>query len=126
MLTEDATISMPPLASWFGGNPEDMRAFLAAYPMSGVWHWRARVTTANGQPAIGFYAWDEEERAHKAFALNVLTFRGEKVSDVVAFAVRSIDSDDPADYDRWAAMDTDKERLAGMFGRFGLPERLGD
>jgi RNA polymerase sigma-70 factor, ECF subfamily len=124
MLTEDAAIAMPPLASWFGGNPEDMRAFLERYPMSGAWRWKGRGTTANGQPAIGFYAWDPEERTYKAFALNVLTFRGGKVADVVAFAVRSIESDDPADYDRWAAMETDDARLRGMFGRFGLPETV--
>jgi RNA polymerase sigma-70 factor, ECF subfamily len=124
MLTEDAAIAMPPLASWFGGNPDDMRAFLEGYPMSGIWHWKARITTANGQPAIGFYAWDEEEQKHKAFALNVLTFRGDKVADIVAFAVPSIESDVQGDYEHWPTMATDSARLEGMFGRFGLPETL--
>ena len=31
---------------------------------------------ANGQPALAFYSWDEDERAYLPFALNVLTFRG--------------------------------------------------
>src|SRR3954452_16801672 len=126
MLTEDAAIAMPPLASWFGGTPEDMRAFLEASPMSGIWHWKGRVTTANGQPAIGFYAWDQEEQKHKAFALNVLTFRGDKVADIVAFAVPAIDSDVRSDYEHWPTMATDESRLAGMFGRFGLPAALDD
>ena len=124
MLTEDAAIAMPPLASWFGGNPEDMRAFLVGYPLSGAWRWKTRITRANGQPAVGFYVWDEDERAYTAFALNVLTFRGEKISDVVAFAVRATDSDDREDYHRWAAQATDEDRLQGTFARFGLPERL--
>src|SRR4051794_33360329 len=47
MLTEDAAISMPPLASWFG--PRDVfAAFLAAFPLSGAWRWKVARTTANG------------------------------------------------------------------------------
>ena len=34
---------------------------------------RCAITTANGQPAFGAYAWDEAEQAYLAFALNVLT-----------------------------------------------------
>src|SRR2546430_12418743 len=40
MLTEDAAFAMPPLRSWFGGR-EEIRAFLAGWPMSGRWRWRA-------------------------------------------------------------------------------------
>ena len=62
LLTEDAAISMPPLASWFG--PRDRFAeFLAAFPMSGQIRWKMAITTANGQPAFGAYAWDGSEQA---------------------------------------------------------------
>ncbi len=123
MLAEDAAISMPPLASWFG--PRDVMArFLELFPLSGMWRWRTRLTTANGQPAIGFYAWEDEHRAYMPFALNVLTFRGDEVVDVVAFAVRAIDATEREKYHRWVDEPPDEKRLAGTFQRFGLPDRL--
>jgi hypothetical protein len=117
---------MPPLASWFGGNPDDMRAFLALWPMNGWWRWKGRPTVANGQPAIGFYTWDEDEGAYLPFALNVLTLRDGKVADIVAFANRAIDSERREDYHRWVDQPTDPERLESAFGRFGLPGRLSE
>jgi RNA polymerase sigma-70 factor (ECF subfamily) len=124
MLTEDAAISMPPLASWFG--PRDvMERFLRAFPMSGMWDWKAVITTSNGQPAAGFYAWDDDAAAYLPFALNVLTFRGDKVADVVAFAVRSIEPTEREKYHRWVDQPADAERLEGSFEIFGLPPRLG-
>jgi hypothetical protein len=58
------------------------------------------------------------------FALNVLTLRGDKVADVVAFAVRSIEPDEREKYHRWVDQPADEQRLAGTFGLFGLPPRL--
>ena len=76
MLTEDACFSMPPLGTWFG--PRDaIETFLAGWPMSGQWRWRRVRVRANGQEALAFYSWDEDEQAYMPFALNVLTFRGE-------------------------------------------------
>ncbi len=123
MLTEDAAISMPPLASWFGPRDEFAR-FLALWPLSGAWRWKTRLTTANAQPAIGFYAWDEDAGAYLPFALNVLTLRGDKVADVVAFVARSTEPEEREAYHRWVDQPADEKRLAGTFARFGLPERL--
>jgi RNA polymerase sigma-70 factor (ECF subfamily) len=123
MLAEDAAISMPPLASWFGPRDE-MERFLRLWPLSGTWRWKTRLSTANGQPAIGFYAWDEEQRTHLPFALNVLTLRGDKVVDVVAFAVRAIEATERERYHRWVDEPAVEERVAGTFERFGLPDRL--
>lgn len=123
MLAEDAAIAMPPLASWFG--PRDrMIEFLRLFPLSGMWRWRALPTTANGQPALGFYAWDEEAQAYLPFALNVLTFRGRQVVDVVAFAVREIEATERERYHRWVDEAADEARLKGAFARFGLPDRV--
>jgi RNA polymerase sigma-70 factor, ECF subfamily len=123
MLTEDAAISMPPLSSWFG--PRDVFAeFLAAFPMSGAWRWKAARTTANGQPALGFYAWDEPARAYLPFALNVLSFRGAKVKDVTAFVVRTTEVEREDQFHRWVDFKADPERLELAFGRFGLPDAL--
>ena len=63
MLTEDACFSMPPLGTWFG--PRDaIETFLAGWPMSGQWRWRPLRVRANGQEALAFYSWDEDEEAY--------------------------------------------------------------
>ena len=123
MLAEDATFAMPPLASWYQGR-EGIEQWARSSSMSGDWRWKAIVTRANGQPALGFYAWDPQEEAYLPFALNVLTLRGTQVSDVTAFIVRSTEATDPEAYERYPEQPADAERLEGAFGRFGLPDRL--
>ncbi|HEX8053542.1 MAG TPA: sigma-70 family RNA polymerase sigma factor [Thermoleophilaceae bacterium] len=122
MLAEDATFAMPPLASWYQGR-EGIAAWAARWSMNGLWRWRTVVTRANGQPAIGFYAWDESAQAHVPFALNVLTLRGREVSNVTAFVARTIEGDDN-DYSRWPEEAADPRRLQSTFSSFGLPDRL--
>jgi RNA polymerase sigma-70 factor (ECF subfamily) len=123
MLTSDATFAMPPLATWYATRP-GIATWAALSPMSGAWHWRAVPTRANGQPALAFYTWDEETQAHLPFALNVLTFRGTLISNVTAFIVRSTEATEPEAYERFPAQPFDPERLADVFERFGLPDRL--
>src|SRR5256885_2914837 len=60
MLAEDATFAMPPLATWYQGR-EGISIWATNSPMSGEWRWRSVYVRANGQPALGFYAWDEGE-----------------------------------------------------------------
>jgi RNA polymerase sigma-70 factor (ECF subfamily) len=125
MLAEDATFAMPPLSSWYQGRG-GIEQWARSWPMSGAWRWRAIVTTANGQPAIGFYAWDEDQQTNLPFALNVLTLRGSLVSDVTAFIARSTEETRNEVYARFPEQPIDPERLAGTFERFGLPDRLDD
>src|SRR3954470_24981938 len=120
MLAEDATFAMPPLASWYSGR-DGIERWARGWPLSGDWRWKTIVTTANGQPAIGFYTWDEDEQTHLPFALNVLTFRGREVADVCAFVAREISAEELENYARWPDLATDPERLRGTFGLFGLP-----
>jgi hypothetical protein len=79
---------------------------------------------ANGQTALAFYAWDDDAQAHLPFALNVLTFRGEKISDVVAFVARATDIPAGESYARWVDEPIDPSRLYAAFEAFGLPARL--
>ena len=123
MLAEEATFAMPPLASWFGGL-HDIRIFLAGWPMSGAWRWKPLHASANGQPALAFYAWDADEGAYLPFALNVLTFRGDKISDVTAFIATVSPSDASEDTLRMPEHAYSERQLEGTFGRFGMPERL--
>jgi RNA polymerase sigma-70 factor, ECF subfamily len=123
LLADDATFTMPPLASWFGGR-ESIRIFLSSYPLSGTWRWRTIRTQANGQPAIAYYIWDEHQRSYMPFALNVLTFRGDRISAVDAFVTRATEIPDGESYARWPDEQIDPARLYATFESFGLPERL--
>jgi RNA polymerase sigma-70 factor (ECF subfamily) len=100
LLTDDATITMPPCPTWFQGR-EAVADFLAAFPFARAGR-RVRLvpTRANGQPALGSYRWEEETRAYERVSLHVLTLRRERIRSIDTFV-------DPS-----------------VFGRFGLPERL--
>lgn len=82
LLTADATWAMPPLMNWFHGC-EAIARFLVAAPYNV--DWRHRVTRANGQLAVGCYAWDGHGDAYVAYALDVLAVRGDKIASVVSF-----------------------------------------
>jgi RNA polymerase sigma-70 factor (ECF subfamily) len=123
MLADDATFSMPPLRTWFGGR-EEIAVFLAGWPLSGEWRWRHLRARANGQPALAFYSWDTQEESYLPFALNVLTVRGARISDVTAFIVRSTQIPDREVIARLPEQPADPSRLTAAFERFGLPDRL--
>jgi RNA polymerase sigma-70 factor, ECF subfamily len=123
MLAQDATFAMPPLASWYQGR-EGIAIWAASWPLSGAWRWRTVFTHANGQPALAFYSWDDDEQAYIPFALNVITLRGTEISDVTAFVARSAQETANEVYSRWPEQPIDPERLAGTFERFGVPDRL--
>jgi len=105
MLAEDATITMPPMETWFRG--EGVEIFLEEWAFSGRAYdaeGRRRVRVlrahANGQPAIGTYSWDDERGAHLPTVLQVLTFEGDRIQEITGFV-------DPS-----------------VFARFGLPAQL--
>ena len=123
MLTEDAAFAMPPLRTWYRGR-DAIAVFLAGWPLSGRWRWRPLLTRANGQPALAFYSWDPDESAYMPFALNVLSLRGERISEVTAFIARSAHIPDRAVIARLPEQPYDPERLVAAFGRFDLPPRL--
>ena len=123
MLADDATFAMPPLASWFRGR-DAIAQWARGWPLSGAWRWHVVRTTANGQPALGFYAWNAEEQRYRPFALNVLTLRGTQVSDVTAFIARSAEPRDREVFERYPDEPVDAAKVDDVFGRFGLPARL--
>ena len=53
--------------------------FLRFGPLSGDWRWRHVPTRANGQPAVGSYAWYEPDGCYRPFALDVLTLDGDRI-----------------------------------------------
>jgi RNA polymerase sigma-70 factor (ECF subfamily) len=88
LLVEDATWSMPPMSTWYQGR-EIVAAFLTEHALAV--RWRHLVSHANGQIAVGCYAWDEERGAFVAMVLDVLTLRGPKIAAVTGFVdVRAV------------------------------------
>ena len=82
MLVEDATWSMPPLATWYRGL-EAIRVFLDEHPLRQ--RWRHVPTSANGQPALLCYMWNPADGVFRAEALDVLTFAGTRIAAIDAF-----------------------------------------
>jgi RNA polymerase sigma-70 factor, ECF subfamily len=121
MLAKDAALTMPPLASWFGGR-DAIGEFLRGWPLSGAWRWRHEPAHANGQPALGCYAWDAEAGAFLPFALEVLTIEGGRFKEITGFVNRTTEVADREGFARWPEQPGDPRHLA--FGRFGLPDRL--
>jgi len=123
MLAEDAAWSMPPLASWYRGH-DALRVFLAHGPLTGEWRWRHLAAQANGQPAVGAYTWQPEERSYRPFALDVLTLRGTRIQEITSFITRSPEGLDRDDLARFPAHPVDPSTVGAMFERVGLPGRL--
>ncbi len=114
MLTDDATLAMPPMPTWYQGR-DAVAGFLTEIAFAGQERRRELVsfagkerrvrllpTWANGQPAFGGYYWNEETGAYIPRALQVLTLRQARIADITGFA-------NPA-----------------VLRPFGLPERLSN
>ena len=98
------------------------RVFLAGWPLSGAWRWRPARSRERPAGARLLQLGPDEER-YLPFALNVLTLRGERISDVTAFIARSTERP-PRVLRALPEQPADPMRLMAAFERFGLPERL--
>jgi RNA polymerase sigma-70 factor, ECF subfamily len=114
LLTEDVTMAMPPMPTWFRGL-EASTGFLTNFVFAHRERRKELVsfageerrvrlvpTRANGQLAFGNYQWNEEAGAYLPVAVQMLTLRGSRISDITAFVSPAL--------------------VPGL----GLPERLGD
>jgi RNA polymerase sigma-70 factor, ECF subfamily len=97
MLAEEATWSMPPLASWYRGH-KAIAGFLTEGPF--LDRWRHLPAHANGQAAVGCYRWDPRKGVYVAWVLDVLTLEDARIAAVTGFLAPD------------------------AFGRFGLPDEL--
>jgi RNA polymerase sigma-70 factor (ECF subfamily) len=123
LLVEDASFAMPPLTTWYAPR-EAVVAWARDFSLSGTWRWKTVLTSANAQPALGFYSWDEAAGGHLPFALNVLTLRDGLISDVTAFIARDTRASQPDAYIRFPEQPMNSQKLNSTFDRFGLPDRL--
>lgn len=97
MLTESATLAMPPTASWLRGR-EAIATGLRTGPLTGKLRWRLVPTASNGQMAMGAYRRDSSG-VYVPYGVTVLRLRRELIDEITTFG----DPTAPA--------------------RFGLPER---
>jgi RNA polymerase sigma-70 factor, ECF subfamily len=102
MLTDEATIAMPPMPTWYRGR-DAVAAFLRRHPLAPGMHWRVVGAQASGQLAFGFYLRRAQDRAFVAHSVNVLALDGPRIAEYTAFLVEP-----------------------EIFGRFGLPAELDD
>ena len=97
MLTDDVTLAMPPMPTWFKGL-EGVTGFLTQFAFADQERRRQLVsfagerrrvrlvpTWANGQPAFGAYYWNDEAGAYLPRALQVLTLRQGRIVDITGF-----------------------------------------
>jgi RNA polymerase sigma-70 factor (ECF subfamily) len=84
MLAEDARMTMPPLPSWYSGR-EQVAAFLRGYALADSKRWQLIPTSANGQPALAGYLWEEPTEAFMPYCLYVLTLREGQIEEITAF-----------------------------------------
>lgn len=86
LLKEDATFPMPPSPSWYQGR-EAIRTFVAANILAGDarGRWKLVPMRANGQPAYAWYMQKPDRAGYAAFAIQVLTFDGDLLSDITTF-----------------------------------------
>jgi RNA polymerase sigma-70 factor (ECF subfamily) len=91
LLKEDATLSMPPVPSWYQGREAIRRLLLAVLFPPGVQkRWRLSPTRANGQPAFAVYRANEAAGSYRAFAIQVITLDASRrdlpqIASVTAF-----------------------------------------
>ncbi|HXD63875.1 MAG TPA: sigma-70 family RNA polymerase sigma factor [Solirubrobacteraceae bacterium] len=97
MLTEKATLAMPPIATWYRGLDAIEMMFRTVAFADGR-RWRMLPTAANGQLAVGTYERDRSG-VYAPHGVTVLSLRGEKIDQIAAY------------YGPW------------MLERFGLPTR---
>jgi RNA polymerase sigma-70 factor (ECF subfamily) len=83
MLTEEATIAMPPMPTWYRAR---RRRELPAPSAAGARQPLARGRHARQRPAgLRLYRWSDEEGAFVAHDIIVLTLDGARISELVAF-----------------------------------------
>jgi RNA polymerase sigma-70 factor, ECF subfamily len=91
LLKDDASFSMPPIPSWYQGH-EAIHKLISKTIFAGQARdrWRLYAAAANRQVAFGLYRLDETEHLYNAYGIQVLTFDGEFISDIITFRTPSL------------------------------------
>ncbi len=86
LLSDDATLSMPPMSEWFRGAAA-IGASIGAMVLTAEARGKFRLveTSANGLPAFMAYQRDAESGVFRPLALHVLELAGDRISSITAF-----------------------------------------
>ena len=88
MLTDTATLAMPPIPGWYHGRDAIERVLRSAV-FDGAKSWRMVPTAANGQLAAGVYLLDGSG-AYAAHGVTVLTLAAERIDEIIHFRTPSL------------------------------------
>jgi RNA polymerase sigma-70 factor (ECF subfamily) len=88
MLTDTATLAMPPIPSWYRGR-EAIAMVLSTMVFDAAQSWRMVPTTANGQLAVAAYKLDSTG-VHAAHGVTVLTLRDGLIDEMSHFRTPSL------------------------------------
>jgi len=88
MLTETATLAMPPIPSWYRGR-DAIERVLRSVVFDGTRSWRMLPTAANGQLAVGAYELDSSG-VYAAHGVTVLTLKGDLIDEISHFRTPSM------------------------------------
>jgi RNA polymerase sigma-70 factor (ECF subfamily) len=83
MLTEGATLAMPPIATWYRGH-EAIEIMFRTVAFADGRSWRLRPTSANGQLAVGTYERDRSG-VYAPHGVTVLSLRGHQIDQIAAY-----------------------------------------
>ena len=83
MLTDTATLAMPPIPSWYRGR-EAIEQVLRDVVFVDTRSWRMLPTAANGQLAVGAYELDSSG-VYAPHGVTVLTLEGELIDEIIHF-----------------------------------------
>jgi RNA polymerase sigma-70 factor (ECF subfamily) len=83
MLTDTATLAMPPIPSWYRGR-DAIEIVLRRFVFDGTRSWRMLATSANGQLAVGAYERDRSG-VYAPHGVTVLTLSGDLIDGITHF-----------------------------------------
>jgi RNA polymerase sigma-70 factor (ECF subfamily) len=89
MLTDDATLAMPPTPTWYRGR-DAVATGLRAGPLTGQLRWRLTPAPANGQLAVAAELWNAAAGAFVQHHTAVLTLDGGRLAAIDAFHEGSV------------------------------------
>ena len=84
LLTEDATITMPPRPTWYRGRPAAAR-FLREFPLARPGGSLLLPAHVSGQLAFAHYFGDPRRERFAAHGISVLTLSGARIADITTF-----------------------------------------
>jgi RNA polymerase sigma-70 factor, ECF subfamily len=84
ILAEEATISMPPHATWYEGR-DAVERFLASWPMANGRRWPSVRISANGQLAFAHYAVDRDDGSVRPHSISLIDLDDERIVAITSF-----------------------------------------